>query len=662
MSKGRAVAGKSHQPRILPWQVTVISIPVSAAFDLFCACPGKQTLAPGVVIGADLTYWAAATRFAGAIVAREQFLPTLEIKGDSPRARWEPVLAPADAARVAQLAHAMPHVCRALASPKGSMRTKARRRGPSAPPDIPAHLVLTALLAELVDYMVRSASAQDAGGIGGRTASSSRPKNAAGFASVHDQWFAALRSDAGTMSGSEVELARLSDQVREWQRPVSVTRSTPFRLCFRLEEPEEPEQAGWQAEETAELPLPERHNRIDDRSTSANGQTEPDATPPAPWRVRYLLQASDDPSLLVPVPEAWSANGHHPSVLKRGSFKPREYLLSSLGQAAKLNSQIEESQRSPAPWGYDLDSAGAYRFLSEQAWLLEQSGFGVLLPAWWTRKGTKLRLSSRARVQSPAMKSSGGISLDDIVTFDWEVLLGGQELSLEELEMLARLKSPLVRLRGQWVQISGAEIEAALAFWKNRSRGRAKVREIMQMALGAESAPGELPLEEVAATGWIGELLSQLEGGRPFEEQPPPDEFNGVLRPYQVRGYSWLGFLKRWGLGACLADDMGLGKTPQTLALIQREWITNGKRPTLVICPMSVVGNWQKEATRFTPDLPVMIHHGMARTKGPAFKKAAGKHALVLSSFSLLHRDLDLLKQVDWAGIVLDEAQNIKNP
>jgi SNF2 family DNA or RNA helicase len=128
-----------------------------------------------------------------------------------------------------------------------------------------------------------------------------------------------------------------------------------------------------------------------------------------------------------------------------------------------------------------------------------------------------------------------------------------------------------------------------------------------------------------------------------------------------VRGYSWLAFLRRWGLGACLADDMGLGKTVQTLALVQRDWETN-RRPTLLVCPTSVVGNWQKEAQRFTPELPVLVHHGLKRARGAAFEKEVGRHALVLSSYALLHRDQEALAKVNWAGVVLDEAQNVKNP
>jgi SNF2 family DNA or RNA helicase len=168
-------------------------------------------------------------------------------------------------------------------------------------------------------------------------------------------------------------------------------------------------------------------------------------------------------------------------------------------------------------------------------------------------------------------------------------------------------------------------------------------------------------VEGVRAEGWIGNVIDQLQGRTAFEELPPPESFAGTLRPYQLRGYSWLAFLKRLGLGACLADDMGLGKTIQTLALIQRDWSGGERRPALLVCPTSVVGNWQKEAARFTPGLPVLVHHGVARNRGEAFRREAERHALVLSSYALLHRDLSILGEIDWAGVILDEAQNIKN-
>ena len=622
---GRPIASSSliaeppdaTKAELAPWTVTVLRLASLRAVELLGACAGRETLSPGVIVGPALAYWAAALRFAAALVAREQFVPDVRQSADGWRAVWRPVLAGADAGRAAQLARAMPPVCRAFAE-------KA-----DAAPDRPPATVLADFLQTAVDALVRSATA---GAVVPAAPLKRRGKKApSAFDSVHDAWLHALRSEDGLLSGTDAELKPLAEQVRAWQRPLAVATETPFRLCFRLEEPPEP------------------------------ADNEKVVAPAGVWHVRYLLQAADDPSLLIPAVDAWSPRGPHAVAFKARRFNAREYLLTALGQAAGLCQPVEASLRSAAPSGYSTDATGAHTFLTETAWLLEQAGFGVLLPAWWTRKGTKQRLSVWADVRSPKMKASGGLSLDAVLSFNWQVALGGVALSRQELEALARLKQPLVRVRGQWVQVSAEEIETALAFWKSKDEAKGSVRALVQMALGARQA-GKLPVAGVKANGWVGELLGQLEGRVPFEELPSPTGMRGTLRPYQIRGYSWLPFLRRWGLGACLADDMGLGKTVQTLALLQRDWEANGRRPTLLICPTSVVGNWKKEAERFTPDLPVMVHHGLGRTRGDAFRALAEEHALVLSSYALLHRDREALATVEWAGVVLDEAQNIKNP
>jgi len=612
---------------IAPWTVAALRLSAPEVATLLCACINHETLAPGVIVGKDLAFWSTTLRFAAALVARQQFLPSISEEGDTPyRARWQPVFLGTDTERLARLAKAMPPICRALTSYA------------TTSPDTPALTVLTAFLDGVVDYLVRL-SLEPGVGVGGVSAAPSQRRKATTvvrtFDSIHERWLHALRTVDGKMEGDATAVVQLAQQVREWQRPVSIAAATPFRLCFRLEEPEEAD--------------PHSYGRL--------GRAAKDV-----WRVSYLLQAADDPSLLISAEDVWTLRGRTASILTRGGFSPREYLLSSLGQAAGICPHIEKSLKTATTGGYTLDTLGAHEFLTEKAWLLEQAGFGVLLPAWWTRKGTKLRLTARANVKSPKMQGGSGLSLEQIVRFNWEVALGDQTLPLQELQALARLKAPLVKVRGQWVQLNAEEIKAALEFWKKKATGEAPVREIVQMALGAGNAPGGITFAGVTATGWIGDLLAQLDGRIAFEESPQPDTFQGTLRPYQVRGYSWLSFLRRWGLGACLADDMGLGKTPQTLALIEHDWQTNGKRPVLLICPTSVVGNWQKEAARFTPDLPVMVHHGVTRTKGAAFKKEAARHAIVLSSFALLHRDLEILKDVAWAGVILDEAQNIKNP
>ncbi|MDR3556868.1 MAG: DEAD/DEAH box helicase [Syntrophobacteraceae bacterium] len=606
---------------ISPWTITGISLGASQSLGFLCGCVGKTILAPGAIVSEDLAFLTKAMRFSAALVAKQQFLPGVEKRERAWFARWQPVYPASEADRLRKLAGAMPAACRAL----------SLKPGPA--PETASITQLSSLIAAMVDQLVRvSPTAQPI-----ELPSAKVKKKTRVFDSVHDQWLYALGALDGKMEGSEADLARFALQVEEWRRPATRALASAFRLCFRLDEPV-----------PAETPTGKR--------SKSTRQTSED------WAVNYLLQASDDPSLLVPAELAWTAKGRKSSVLARENFNAREYLLSALGQASGICPNIEASLKGAAPQGYRLDAGGAYEFLTQRAWALEQAGFGVLLPAWWTRKGTKLKPAARTVVKSPALRVSSGLSLDAIVQFNWEIALGGEPLTLKELQELARLKSPLVRVRGQWVELNPEEIQAAVDFWKKQPKEELRAREVVKMALGVQSAPGALPFEGVKATGWLSKVLARLEGRTPLEELPVPRSFEGTLRPYQARGYSWLGFLRGLGLGACLADDMGLGKTVQTLSLLQRDRESNGKKPVLLISPMSVVNNWQKEAARFTPELSVMIHHGAARSRGKTFKSRALKHSLVISSYSLLHRDFEILKNVPWAGVVLDEAQNIKNP
>ena len=603
--------------KLAPWTVAAYRFSTAEAVELLCASIGKRMLAAGVIVGVDLAYWAEVLRFAGSMMARQQFLPGFTTDADEPRATWDPVFIGMDAERLAGLARRMPAAARALSEPDVA-----------APPERPSTAVLRQFVATLTDYLVRTATSDAS------PPAACRRKNKLPFDSVHDSWLHALKSIDGVVEGDTADLAQLAAQVREWRRPIAVSVGSPFRLCFRLEEPED----------TA---------RTEKEGEKASGDA---------WYVRYLLQPHDDPSLLIPVDEAWKAGGRKISALKRNGSNVREFLLSSLGQASGICPRITASLENAKPAGYPLDAAKAHQFLTEESIALEQAGYGVMLPAWWTRKGTKVRLAVRANVKSPKMQGGSGLSLETIVQFDWEVALGDRKLTLRELEALARMKAPLVRVRGQWVEMNAAEIQAAIDFWKKKGAEKATFRDIIQMALGTKDAPQGFDFNGVKATGWIGKLLKQLDGQAAFKELAPPKAFSGTLRPYQVRGYSWLLFLRQWGLGACLADDMGLGKTIQTLALTQRDWQTNGKRPVLLVCPTSVVNNWQKEAARFTPGLPVLVHHGAGRKRGAAFEKEAGRHAIVVSSYGLVQRDVKFLREVPWSGIVLDEAQNIKNP
>ncbi len=604
-----------HKTKILPWQIEAFPLDPPNAIPFLCQCRNQQILIPGVILGSDLQYWITALQLAGSLATRQHYLPDLSFENGKYIARWKPVVLNEDRRQLIDLAQAMPSVCRALSQDSESH------------PQTPSEVILSQWIDMAVDGLVRTYSME-----WNSTYLFNSKTRQLKFDSLHDQWLYALRSPNPELTGDPNELAELVKRVREWKKPIALTSDSPFRLCFRLEEPEE--------------------DSMVQKRKSANSH----------WKVRYLLEDVSDPSLLIEAKEVWNPKSRSAKYLQRPGFSPSEYLLFSLGQASGINSSIERSLEGPKPDGYETNEHGAFSFLNESALMLKDMGFSVILPSWWTGKGTNQRLSMRANFKSPAMQSDAGFSLSSILTFKWQTAIGDQDLTLEELKELAEMKVPLVKVRGQWMHINAEEIKAAVEFLKSKTSSSASLQEVVQMALGRANTPDGFDFAGVKADGWIGELLNRLEGKETFEEQQPYESFNGTLRPYQRRGYSWMSFLSQWGLGACLADDMGLGKTIQALALIQHDWHEQGKKPVLLVCPTSVVGNWQKEAERFTPELPVMIHHGSTRKKGNTFKKKALQQALVITSFALLHRDIEIFKELSWRAVILDEAQNIKNP
>lgn len=600
---------KSRKPLILsPWKIPILTLPPADAISLLAAVRARPTLGPGISAGDDLRYWGEALYLAGALVYRQQVLPDLVERGRGAYwACWTPVLLGEDGGRLERLARAMPPAARAIGSDHRAL------------PDSAARVVLREFLNWMVDHLVRQAAIRPTGRMGAKAAH------------LHGQWLQALRQPDGALQGDKTELRQLAKQIRDWQQPLLRLVNAPYRLCFRLEEP-----GLEQDEDTSALFFPD-------------AATE--------WRVHYLLQARDDPSLLVSADAVWKPQRGTGAGLKTLGPKAREGLLASLGQAASLCPAIESSLRESAPVGYALDSAGAFHFLGEEASLLEQNGFGVLLPAGLVGK-RRVRLTAQTKIK-PRFESKAGLTLDKVLAVEWDIVLGDTGLTAKELLALAKLKAPLVRVRGQWVQLSAAEIQAALELQRQGEKALTG-RELLRLALGAEDVGG-LAVSSVTADGPLGELLSGLAQGDQIAPLPLPSGLSATLRPYQERGYAWLDFLTRWGLGACLADDMGLGKTVQTLALLQRLREVGEPRPALLVCPTSLLGNWRKEASRFTPQLAVMTHHGAGRDKDETFVQQAREHALVLSTYGLLHRDLSLFQGVEWAVVILDEAQNIKN-
>jgi superfamily II DNA or RNA helicase len=379
---------------------------------------------------------------------------------------------------------------------------------------------------------------------------------------------------------------------------------------------------------------------------------EPGGEESDPWRVEFALQSADDPSLMVPAADVWAGDG--------ASFgageDPVDQLLAGLGAAARLFGEVEDALREAAPAGVDLDTPGAFRFLSQTGPLLAGAGFGVLLPDWVRKARLGLKLTTRSQTTSAPSVTGPKFGLGDLVNFRYDVAVGDEALDPAELAELARLKVPLVRLRGQWVELDEAHLKAALKFLERNQPGTMTAADAL--AAGLRGPDSDVPLVGVDADGWLGDLLSG-QADRRLRPMGTPPGFAGQLRPYQERGLSWLSFLGDLGLGGVLADDMGLGKTIQLLSLLADQ--ASGAGPTLLVCPMSLVGNWQREAARFTPDLRVHVHHGADRLDGDSLASALAGADLVITTYGVATRDQAALSQLTWARVVCDEAQNIKN-
>jgi superfamily II DNA or RNA helicase len=376
-----------------------------------------------------------------------------------------------------------------------------------------------------------------------------------------------------------------------------------------------------------------------------------------PWDLAYHLQAADDPSLLVPADDVWASGTTKLPVLGRQVSDPQESLARGLAEAARLFPPIDASLSEQRPAALELNTEAAAAFLTQGAAELTAAGLGVLLPAELTTRGAR-KLRARMRIgdtlTDPGAGLTGaGMTAEKLGRFRWEAAIGDDPLTAEEFAQIVALKQPLVRWKGEWVRLDSGEVPRLAELVG--TEGELSGVEALTLGLAGQRETTEFGEVEVVANGVLAELIERLRGADVGRE-PELAGVAATLRDYQRRGVAWLQTMCSLGFGALLADDMGLGKTLQTIALLAHR---GADRPHLVVCPTSVVGNWDRELTKFAPDLPVIRHHGGLRASEAEEFKAG---AVVVTSYGLLRRDFDLLRTVDWDVVVLDEAQQIKNP
>ncbi|WNS41970.1 DEAD/DEAH box helicase [Paenibacillus sp. MMS20-IR301] len=416
---------------------------------------------------------------------------------------------------------------------------------------------------------------------------------------------------------------------------------------------------------------------------------EPDDELPY-WRLQLLLQDKRDESALVPL--RLSGDGE-PQGLWPAPWTPYVHERAG-GWLSRLRDSLPEHIRRGADvLAEPLSDEAAWRFLTVDSRTLLEAGWQVLLPAWWEAASRR-----KPRLRAKISSAEGGrgqslFGLDALVDFDWRISIGDADLSEAEFADLVRRGERLVQFRGKWIPLDPAllaQIQRAMA-GMDKSRGLS-FQDVLQLHLlgsGADGDPEEAAAEraeeeaarfrlEVELNEHLVRLIGQLGQRSEWPKPEVPAGLRAELRSYQHEGYAWLLFLRRLGLGACLADDMGLGKTVQLISYLlhmkeqEAEAAASGTAaarrqtdppgwPSLIICPTSVLGNWQKELQRFAPSLKVMLHYGSRRLDAGYFYGAASQADVVLTSYATAALDQELLKQFTWSSICLDEAQNIKN-
>lgn len=569
-------------------------------------------------IGGDIKFWGHIYRWILDLLTREKFLPGLARQSkETYCGKWYPLLdSNVDRSRLAKFARVMPSACRAY-------QLEPQPEQVDSVFFTPSQDLLLRFLREIVDVQLRDWLQA--------IPKISQP-------SLSQPWLQSLSENSPVFMAKEAEIKRLETALHNWTLPIQEYLATPeneqlgknqFHLCISLTPPSEGD-ITW-------------------------GYLD--------WKLKYYLQALDNLDFLVEAKTIWENPVDRLWVDNRPIEHPQETLLKGLGLASRLYQPIEESLQTKNPVECSLNPIQVYEFVKSIAWQLQENGFGVILPPGLASGGDEKRLGIKIEAEVNAKKGER-LSLKSLLNYRLKIAIGDRLISKQEFEQLLAQKSPLVQIDGEWIALQAADVRSAQNILsRSHEQVDLSVEDALRLSTGDTKTLAKLPVVNFEASGVLQTFINNLTQNQAIEPIDAIDKFKGELRAYQAKGVGWLAFLEQWGLGACLADDMGLGKTPQLIAFMLH--LKNQdllSKPTLVVCPTSVLNNWEREVKKFAPTLSTAIHHGDKRSKGKTFAREIKKKDLAITSYPLVYRDAKFLEEIDWQGIVLDEAQNIKNP
>ena len=518
----------SDEFALAPWQVCCYRLdrPIPALHDIYLRALHD---AEEFQLGADLLFWHRYTRELKAIIARDHYIPALKyrelepVQGKRKKAKaelypaWEFVSAPYEAA-IERYAACLPPVCAAVAATPDAV-------GALYDAETLLRHAAECLLYDAVTTVPTTAKLEQQ--VAGSLLDHCLFPQGHTYGYGYGYAFSSVRQPSGPSL----------EEYKGWaawrEGLIGAHTAAAFALCFRLREAPPDD--------------------VDD------------------WRVEFLMASKRDPSLKLSLADYWSLDGAARAAVREqfGADVERTLLL-ALGSAARIYPKVWEGLETAQPAGFRLDLEEAFAFLHEDAWVLEDAGYTVIVPAWYTPQGrrrAKIKLKTSARSGNgngtPA-KNGGYFSLDELVDYQYQLSIDGQPVAEEEWRQLVEAKTSLVQFRGQWMELDRDAMRGMLEYWQARGEGRTEMSlmELLRVASGDEDDV-ELDHDDV-----LRDMLSRLRDKSAFAPVDDPPNLRGVLRDYQKRGVAWLQYLESLGLNPLLADDMGLGKCLGPDALI----------------------------------------------------------------------------------------------
>ena len=328
-------------------------------------------------------------------------------------------------------------------------------------------------------------------------------------------------------------------------------------------------------------------------------------------------------------------------------------LLSCLNQAAEASTMIQGFVDSGELFHpLRLTAEEAYQFLLDVP-ALEQAGILCRIPNWWKKKSYAASVTVKIGEDEPPLLGLGSLlSMVPSLTID------GVPLTREDIELLLKQTEGLSFIKGKWIEVNHGKLKELLALME-RYKGDISMLSALRADISVSSDEEDVGPVIVNGT-WLGGMLKKLRNPGRLRSVSLPDSFQGILRPYQQNGLDWLTQMNELSFGACLADDMGLGKTVQILAFLEVLRQRNPAAKALLVVPASLLGNWQKEAARFVPDMSLELLHGSTRPTLEA-RFAQSDAFLTVTSYRMA-ATIEALQDRTWDCVILDEAQAIKNP